>query len=1200
MALYNNKDLEEQAGGFTATVVDAVNASMNTPPSNPFEGYQTVSAYEEAEKLKQRSRIAAAFRQGNEIVSMLSSKEAGISNDHDPDFDWRAWLKEKNLEHRSADFVNVLNARKAEARLAQIQMEDEDRKIEALAGPILGPIYGIAAGMASPTILIPGGSLVRGVKGGWSVSRSALMVGAGAAAGAAAQETLLQGSQQTRTVGESAIAVGGAFVLGAVIGGGAASVLSRGERKAVEEGIAKLSDYNTGRGPAPGSAGAAAVDDNPFVPEVQLGRDELGAGGGMIGRFLFNATKGLTPNMRMQASPSKVVRQTQQQLTESGVLSKQQLAGDSLGPAAETLFRMEFDGFANLVERTRVDAYNAFRKTEGGTLSPEDFGREIGRRLLAGEELTPSMRQAATTIMSEHEKKVAQRALKDGHITQAEYDAVLEMDGVYLPRVYTDKLKAQPQEFEDWAVSHITKQMTDEHDREFYALAKERERIELVRERVQSVGADRKSAIAAVKRAGEELDARIAADPNLRALFDRFDDLERQSRGGADVKRQLEALVKEGGEAFAAARKERSALRKEKAALAARGGKDSDAAKRMMRDLDAELDKLEKAYDDKWGKARRMADEAQIEGRAGKSEWDAAARAAARDVYLKITGQSVSKMDGGDFGDMVRATAGVFKERLLNLPSREMAERGWLNTNIFEIFPQSARKSMGELELGAKFKTAEGKPDTRLHTKMSEIQNDYGDMSRAVADADTTAEINEILGAKVVGKRMDIERAKEKAQMWLTKKLKQDIDDLKLTRDLIRGDSPIKNAATAQAVRMVKNFNYDRVMGGSGLASISDIFRIPLAHGLKPFFGAISDLTGPIGKLKREELNSFGVGTSNSLASLNAAFGDIGDPYISRGSGLDRLLQKTVAFASKWNGQNYITDFSQMVSAGAVQRRIVEGVTKGGDDAYLAGLNISREMRGRIKSQLEKYADGDMRLDRWDDSDAVRVVQAAVYKDVNTLITKGSVGDRPSFANSAPGQLITQFMSWTFAAHSRLMIRGFQQGDARFLASIISMTAAGILMEGLLSAYRGKDAWERFQKKASENPVALIGDGLDRSGFFALFFDAANRAEKITGAASPAYRFNPIKSPIAALGGGDTANVYSRGSDSSGAFGALLGPTASLVDSTIAAARVGMDFVSGAEPTKRDMTLATSAIPFSTYPIMRQTLQLLHGNLPGQ
>lgn len=206
-----------------ATPLDDLTAAPAAPPVNP----------------NGPSLMGATFRQDNIVGSIMSRKDAGITYDMEDGFNPFDVNKGSKYEKRPELFTDVFNSKALEARRAQIDMEDEDRAVIDRSG-----LKGMAASFMwqffDPTILAPGGGVVKAARGGYSLGRSALSIGIAAAGGAALQEGILQSTQQTRPWEESAIAVGSSLVLGGLLGGGAASLLSRAEARAADRGFRVL------------------------------------------------------------------------------------------------------------------------------------------------------------------------------------------------------------------------------------------------------------------------------------------------------------------------------------------------------------------------------------------------------------------------------------------------------------------------------------------------------------------------------------------------------------------------------------------------------------------------------------------------------------------------------------------------------------------------------------------------------------------------------------------------------------------------------------------------------------------------------------------------------------------------------------------------------------------------------------------------
>src|SRR5690606_38678638 len=119
------------------------------------------------------------------------------------------------------------------------------------------------------------------------------------------------------------------------------------------------------------------------------------------------------------------------------------------------------------------------------------------------------------------------------------------------------------------------------------------------------------------------------------------------------------------------------------------------------------------------------------------------------------------------------------------------------------------------------------------------------------------------------------------------------------------------------------------------------------------------------------------------------------------------------------------------------------------DKRYLAFLGIDESMAGRIAKQFDEFgevADGIHvgNIDKWTDAQARRAFTAAYNKDIDTIVISKSVADIPLFANTPLGKILFQFNSFNLASHQRILLRGLQEGPARFAASAVALSTIGM------------------------------------------------------------------------------------------------------------------------------------------------------------
>jgi hypothetical protein len=637
--------------------------------------------------------------------------------------------------------------------------------------------------------------------------------------------------------------------------------------------------------------------------------------------------------------------------------------------------------------------------------------------------------------------------------------------------------------------------------------------------------------------------------------------------------------------------------------------------------FDKNLELFENRFDAKWGPRRAMGIE---KGEA--YDFEAAGKSAAKEIYDKISGKVQHREDLPSF--VTKITSGPLKERTFMVPDELLSTHGWLHNDVREVANRYARSVAGEVELTRRF----GRAD--MADQLKEVADEYSGLREKVFKAKTPEQVNEALGRDKFKPGADVVAAKTEAQRLLSLDEASAIEDIKAGRDMIRGtyNAGVNNSNWGTISRSLMHFNYVRQMGGVLLSNLTDFYRPAMVHGLKDYLSFMPKVmpqafnAGSDGvKLSIMEAKKAGLIVERVTHMLMQQNGDVADPFLSRTSQVERFMQKATNVASRWNLVNVFTDAQQSIASIMSQHRIMSAVLEDtGDGSFVGGdgqrllrmLGIDARTQGDIRALLSvhgKEVDG-VRVantEQWlagalesgspeaiaRAENAVRTYRAALNTDVNSIVSRRGMGDAPLIANTPAGKLITQFSGYAMGAHSRVMIRGLQESHARLVGGLTAMTMLGA-MTSYLAAWRGgKERWDRYVSDTTKNPALLIGEGLDRSGFFPLLFDVSNRVERVSGAVGYDYRFNPIKSPIAVAGGGRPFGIAStRGSDSSAAFGAVFGPTAGLLDSAVAAGRVIGDKAQGKKPPKRDENQALAAIPYSSYYGMRELLQVLHGN----
>lgn len=319
------------------------------------------------------SVLGAAFRQENDVYAMtqLAGREV-----FEPDaaFDFKTAASESAV---FAAFPDAFTAARSEAEFRWLEQkvgeEAADRATLSSAG-FAGIAAGMAAGMLSPTILLPGGAIGRGA----TALKAGASVGAWAAVGVAAQETILQREQQLRTPGETALAIGTGAVLGGLLGAGIQQ-LTKGQFDKIAAGMVDGTIPEAIQPSAgPSSMGAAAT------PEEL--RFEANAGGIAPAFGVDKAFQWLNPVTRnLSQKYSSTVKWAQAQLDTGGISLERNAEGiaSNSGGDVITLAKQWDTAVANSrgFEKALFKEYRG----ENGQLSLKEFQVEVGRALERGD-----------------------------------------------------------------------------------------------------------------------------------------------------------------------------------------------------------------------------------------------------------------------------------------------------------------------------------------------------------------------------------------------------------------------------------------------------------------------------------------------------------------------------------------------------------------------------------------------------------------------------------------------------------------------------------------------------------------------------------------------------------------------------------------------------------------------------------------------
>lgn len=1187
----------------------------------------------------------SAFRRNNELAAFLSSESMMTMNEPEAGFNPWEQIKGTPDEANFEILSTARNQRRLDALKADIARENDDRKRLDSQPFWMSLMTEGPASILSPTTLLPGGTFVKGAKGGMALVRGAASVGAAAGVGTAVQEGMLQNIEQTRTALESTTAIGSSVVVGGLLGAAGSAILSRGE---YQKAVAAL-DADLAKGPMPdkeldvltaanenrtfASVGAAANTATDLADNSIAGRAASATAA---------ATARLNPLLRALHSPSAVFRDVMLNTVENPLYLTKNMEGVASLPAAETLMK-EYNGKLAQALKSTSENYQEYVKA-GGQLDRGEYREAVGKAMRRDDaDPDPYIAKVASEWRSKVFDPLKERAIEMGLLPK---DVSVSTASSYFTRMWNSRaISADEAGFKDMVVDWAEKQIPDwtaQYDkgveRRLNPLRREIDELEMAKlrrgEELKQRGeadtsemkeADIRNALQVVQgkapkpkgvktlsqfvvEAGglvdyaEELATRGITNrvrPGMIRTTKRtsqggtggweLDDMARHawesgyfpnSGGRPSIDEFIEALNDDFHKIRRVVKDEdRDAFRLQEyvdqlEADLARAGVDTGSGKapkfstsdemkgavqRVYQAMDAEADRKIAALKDRLmerdvdarveREARYVGDPKQL------------ARDIANEVFDTMTGRSGS----GPRPEFLTIKArGPLKERTFNIPDLFRAANGkgvedYLEHDVEAVARRYTRIMGADIELTRKFGSVD------MAEQIAKIREDYANVRTGVTS--------------------------EKELLKLQAREKSDIADLEAMRDMLRGTDPgaAADGNYAKIVRSVNHFNYLRSMGEVAIASLTETVRPAMVHGLMPYMETLGQTISNMKGIRASvaEAKLAGNVVERVLGSRLATLSEITDPYTTRGP-VESFLENLTNIASKWNGIRLLTDMQKSIASVMTQNRILRGSglykeVAEKERAYLAYLGIDESMAGRIAQQFAEHGETVEKVrvantEKWTDDVARRTYRAAMNKDVDSIITTKGVADTPLFANTPTGKAMLQFKSFALASHQRVLLRGLQEDQSRFVGGLIAMTTIGMMATWLKAQSGNRD--EKLVN-AAEQPGWWISEGLDKSGILAIPMELANAAEKATG-------FNPIKTPIKAF---DEKGSISQKNQNKSLIGAIAGPTAGLIDDASNVAGLPQKLINGEDVTQGQKNAAERLLPFNSYLGIRQMLR---------
>ena len=434
-------------------------------------------------------------------------------------------------------------------------------------------------------------------------------------------------------------------------------------------------------------------------------------------------------------------------------------------------------------------------------------------------------------------------------------------------------------------------------------------------------------------------------------------------------------------------------------------------------------------------------------------------------------------------------TKGILKNKTLNIADN--VAKPFLVNDIGELANSYVRNAAPEIEFTRAFGDA----------RMVDVFQDLNDEFKVKLDA----------------------APNEKTRIKLERQYKNDVRDLELMRDLLRGTHKFArdpDGFFAQSATVLRDVQFMTKLGGVTISSLPDVFKNVMVNGFEDSFGDLfSRITVPraLRELQIEDLRDMSFGFEVLNATRLSTLADITDP-LARGSAATRFTGNVAADFSTMTGINHWNNIMKNWAATTTQLRalryiddIVAGKGTAKQKEYIAYLGIRPEQIKVINDQVKKHGmkQGRARtsgISKWDMNPqvehAARAFRAGIKKEVDTIITTKGMSESPAFANTAAGSLVLQFKGFMFSSHQRTLMRGMQDADANTLLGVLAMISSGTMVAMLKKAERDFGADLRGDDDYYGQPIGdwtwqkMLIEGVDRSGLIAVPLELNNIYEK--------------------------------------------------------------------------------------------------------
>lgn len=399
-------------------------------------------------------------------------------------------------------------------------------------------------------------------------------------------------------------------------------------------------------------------------------------------------------------------------------------------------------------------------------------------------------------------------------------------------------------------------------------------------------------------------------------------------------------------------------------------------------------------------------------------------------------------------------------------------------------------------------------------------------------------------------------------------KLATDVKNLEFMYRAIAGiPEPAEASTFGQSLRMLRDYNFIRVMGQVGFAQIPEMMNIMGQVGMRAFLQGIpgfatlrrNAISGRLNSELAHEIEWItGAGTDWLRGTVATRWDDFGNPMTYTGNNavlntVDQVMQRGKRVTTALSGMAAVNTFIQRWSAKAVMARFANMAAdpSTANMARMRTLGLSDAMLDRVLKQYGQHADfvrGEvsganlrrLNLEAWTDQEARSAFEHAVFRWSRRIIQENDVGQMARWMSHPLAKTLLQFRSFTLAAWSKNFLHNIHMRDMEtFMAFSASMFAAGLtyVAQTHLQAIGRSDREQWLERRLSVDKIALAA--FQRAGFTSLspmFIDMGARGV----GADPIFDFRTTGQSSDAIFGNPTVGLIDDASKATAGIAQLL------------------------------------------------------------